>query len=308
MFLQRSWCVAAVLIVCGCGPATEPVPTGSGPTELLPSASTLGDWTVAEGPVELSPEGLWEYLDGGAPLYLSYGFRQLAHVRYQLGDDELASITLDVFDMASELGAFGIYSSGRPPGAEFKRWGAEGYRSGYVAAAWKGSHFVHAEADEDRPELIEMLERLIVGVCGEIVGDEAFPEILGWLPSVGLVAHSERYIAEDLLGHSFLPGGVLADYEIDGRRVQLFFSDLESAEGADEAIAKLRDHRSKWGEILSEHPAVGAGGYRFTHPGLGSGTVVRVGRFVAGVQCELPFEEQDALLDRLAGGLSSPPG
>lgn len=301
-------CVAALTFACGGGPTEAPAAAESDLGRLLPPPSALDGWTVAEGPVELSPDGLWEYLDGGAPLYLGYGFRRLVHVRYQLDDDEFASITLDVFDMGSELGAFGIYGSGRPPGAEFKHWGAEGYRSGYVAAAWKGSHFVHAEAGDDRAVLIEKLESLVAGVCDEIVGDPAFPKILGWLPAEGLVAHSERYIAEDLLGHSFLPGGVLADYEIDGRRVKLFFSDLESAEGADEAIAKLRDHRSKWGEILSEHPAVGAGGYRFTHPGLGSGTVVRVGRFVAGVQCELPFEEQDALLERLAGGLGSPLG
>jgi len=305
MFRRFLWCITVVTVVCGCGPTTEPAPTESDLGKLLPSALSLEDWTVAEGPVELSPDELWEYLNGGAPLYLGYGFRRLAHVRFQLGDDELASITLDVFDMGSDLGAFGIYSSGRPPGAELRPWGTEGYRSGTVAAAWKASHFVHAEADEDRPELIEMLERLIVGVCGEIVGDPAFPEILSRLPAEGLVAHSERYIAEDLLGHSFLPGGVLAEYEIDGHKAQLFFSDLETAEAADEAIAELRDHRSKWGEILGEVPSVGAGGYRFSHPGLGSGTVVRIGRFVAGVQSEVPFGDQDALLGELADGLDS---
>ena len=305
MFLQRSWCVAAVLIVCGCGPATEPVPTGSGPTDLLPSASTLGDWTVAEGPVELSPDGLWEYLDGGAPLYLSYGFRQLAHVRYQLGDDELASITLDVFDMASELGAFGIYGSGRPPGAELRPWGAEGYRSGTMAAAWKGSHFVHAEADDDRAVLIERLESLVAGVCDEIIGDTSPPTIVDPLPPDGLVAHSTRYIAEDLLGHAFLPGGILASYEFDDREARLFFSELGNAEDAAEAMAELRDHRSKWSEIVGETSSIGAGGFRFSDPSLGSGTVCRVDRFVTGVHGDLSFEAQDGLLEELAGRLES---
>ena len=303
MFTRLLLCATALTFACAGGPSEVPVVAGSDLGELLPSASVLDGWTVAEGPVEHSPEGLWEYLNGGAPLYLGYGFRRLAHVRYQLGDDELASITLDVFDMGSELGAFGIYSSGRPPGVEFKQWGAEGYRSGYLAAAWKGSHYVHAEADDDRTALIERLESLVAAVCDEITGDSALPEVIGWLPAEGLVAHSERYIAEDLLGHSFLPGGVLADYEIYGHKVQLFFSDLERAEAADEAIAQLRDHRSKWSEIIEEPPEVGADGYRFTHPGLGSGSVVRIGRFVAGVQSEAPFEDQDDLLDKLAGGL-----
>jgi hypothetical protein len=308
MFTRLLLCATVLALACAGGPSEVPATTGSDLGELLPSPSALDGWTVAEGPVELSPEGLWEYLNGGAPLYLGYGFRRLVHVRYQLGDDELASITLDVFDMGSELGAFGIYSSGRPPGVEFKQWGAEGYRSGYMAAAWKGSHFVQAEADDDRTVLIEKLESLVAGVCDEIAGDPAFPEILGWLPTEGLVAHSERFVAEDLLGHSFLPGGVLAEYEIDGRKVQLFFSDLETAEAADEAIAELRDHRSKWGEILGDPPSVGAGGFRFSHSGLGSGTVVRFNGIVAGAQGDFSFEEHEDLLTRLESGLSSPPG
>jgi len=305
MIKRVLWCIAVAVVLIGCGPAIEPDPTVSDLGKLVPPPSALDGWIIAEGPLEYTPEGLYEYLDGGAPLYLGYGFRQLVHVRYQLGDDEFATITLDVFDMGSELGAFGIYSSGRPPGAELRPWGAEGYRSGIVAAAWKASHFIHAEADEDRSEMIERLESLVAGVCDEITGDPAPPEFLGWLPTEGLVAHSERYIAEDLLGHSFLPGGVLAEYEIDGRRGQLFFSDLETAEAADEAIGELRDHRSKWGEIVGEPLSVGAGGFRFSHSGLGSGTVVRFNGIVAGVQGDFSFEEQEDLLTQLEGGLGS---
>ncbi len=298
-------CTAALTVACGGGPPETPGPEESELAGLLPSSSTLGNWIVAEGPSEYSPNGLWEYLNGGAPLYLGYGFRRLAHVRYQPGGEARAGITLDVFDMGSELGAFGIYSSGRPPAAELLQWGAEGYRSGSVAAAWKGSFFVHGEADEDRPELTEMLESVMEEVCDGITGTTSPPDILDPLPREGLVARSERYVAEDLLGHSFLPGGLLATYEIDGREAQLFVSELDSTDAAAEAMNKLRDHRSKWGKIASETPSTGVEGFRFSGPGPGSGTVVRLDMFIAGVDGELSFEEQEELLEQLANGLVS---
>jgi hypothetical protein len=226
-------------------------------------------------------------------------------VRYQPSGEDLAGITLDVFDMGSKLGAFGIYSSGRPPGAEFRQWGAEGYRSGTVTAAWKGSYFVHAEADDDRPALIEKLETLIEETCNGIPGATSPPDILDPLPPGGLVARSERYVAEDLLGHSFLPGGLLATYRIDGREARLFVSRLGSTDLAAEAMIELRSHRSKWSEIEDEIPPIGTEGFRFSGPGPGSGTVVRLDEYIAGVDGEILFEEQDELLDRLANGLDS---
>ena len=73
---------------------------------------------MAEGPRIYDSETLFEYLNGGAPLYLDFGFQSMVHARYQLGDDSLSSVTIDVYDMGSDLGAFGLYRSARPPEAE----------------------------------------------------------------------------------------------------------------------------------------------------------------------------------------------
>jgi hypothetical protein len=120
-----------------------------------------------------------------------------------------------------------------------------------------------------------------------------------------LVAHSERYVAEDLLGHSFLPGGLLATYEIDGRQARLFISELGASEVAAEAMIELRDHRSRWGTIAADVPTMGADGFRYSGAGPGSGTVVRLGQLIAGVDGELSFEEQDVVLESLANRLAA---
>lgn len=296
-------CLAVVAVLLGCPQGDTPERTGLELETLLPGESFLKGWHVAEGPSSFTSDTLWEYLNGGAPRYEAYGFERLVHVRYELGDDALASVTADVYDMGSELGAFGIYRSIRPPVAEARTWGAEGYRSGTVAAAWKGAVFVHAAADDERPELIEAMEMIVSRVCDRADGGLMPPPILDSLPPKGLIPYSERFVASDLLGHAALGGGVVAAYEIDGHRGELFFSELENEAVARQVLESYRREKQRWAEITDLRD--GSAGFRFQDQGSGSGTVLHAGRFVAGIHGDLSFEAQDDLLERLFGRLDS---
>ena len=306
MIGHRLWCVAAFALVVACAPAHQPDPGVAGLEGLLPISLPDG-WSTADVPVEYDPETLYEYLNGGAPLYLDYGFVGLLQTRYQLGGDSLAGITIDIFDMGSSLGAFGLYSSIRPPDATYTGWGAEGYRSGAVAAAWRGTVYVHGVADEDRAELTAVLERLLAEIMAGVAGEISPPAILAPLPVDGLVPRSERWVASDLLGHAFLPGGVLATYAIDDREGKLFFSDLGSSDAAAATVAQLRAHQERWGEIARDEPPGGAGGFRFSGAGLGSGTVFSAGQFVVGIHGDLSPGMQDRLLEELVSRLQAAP-
>ena len=299
MKAKALWGVVAFFCVFSCGREGPPAHTELELERLLPIDSP-GEWVVAEGPLPFTPDDLWEYLNGGAPRYEAYGFKRLVHLRYQLGDDPLASVTADVYDMGSELGAFGIYRSIRPSDAVVRTWGAEGYRSGTVAAAWKGEVFVHASSDDERPELIARMEMLVSRVCDEADGGVLPPIILDPLPPQGLVPYSERYVASNLLGHAAFGGGVVATYEIDGLRGELFFSELESEDVARQAVESYRQEKERWAEV-ADAPA----GFRFQDQGSGSGTVLQAGRFVAGVHGDLPFEAQDDLIERLIARLDN---
>jgi len=182
---------------------------------------------------------------------------------------------------------------------EIRQWGAEGYRVEAIAAAWEGSVYVHGEADDERPELIAMLDGLVARVCDGAAGGASRPSIRAHLPTEGRVPQSERYVPADLLGHSFLPGGVLTTYEIDGKHGELFFSDLGSDASAGDALAALREHLSRWGTVDGEIPSIGAGGFRYTEPTIGAGTVVRTGSYVAGIHGELSVELRERLLAEL---------
>lgn len=298
--------LAATVLATACGAGDESRDVGSGLTALLPEESNLPGWRIADGPITYDPVTLYEYLNGGAPLYLDLGFEQLVHVRYQLGDDSLSSITLDVFDMGSDVGAFGLFRSGRPADVEVRPWGAEGYRSDFVAAAWKGKIAIHAEADDDRPELIDTMERLVASVAADVVGETSPPSIIGLFPTDGLVPSSERIVANNMMSHEFLPGGVMATYRWQDSEGTLFFSELGDDQGAAEAIAKLRAHHEQWGEVLGDIDSIGDRGFRFSDTGLGSGAVVASGRFVVGVHGNLPDDVKNDLLSQLVANLGSP--
>jgi hypothetical protein len=269
----------AALAACGGRADVAPPPEGASGFQ---APTPPPGFHISEGPTVYDSESLFQYLDGGAPLYLKYGFQSLTQTRYQLGDDPFASVTLDVYDMGSELGAFGIYRSIAAPGAAIEDWGAEGSRSGTVAAAWKGSFYVQGEADDGRPELVGGLEHLMALAVGAIRGSVALPSDLDVLPREGLRAGSERYVAADLFGQAFLPGGVTAAYEVDGGQVELFYSRLGGVAEAVQALERLRAHEQQWGEVEADVDQLGDGGFRFTDPGLGSGVFIRNGSSIAG--------------------------
>jgi hypothetical protein len=271
--------------------------------QLLPNPSRLAGWHVAKGPDEYSPGTLYEYLDGGAERYVGYGFFRLLHVRYQHGEGD--SVTLDLFDMGSELGAFGIYSSLRPADAGFQPWGIEGYRSGRVAAAWKGRVFVHGEADSEQPVLVDFLGRVVRDACERAGGPPSAPSFLAALPEEGLVARSQRYVAADLLGHECLPGGVVATYAAGGERGELFFSDVGNEAGAASCLAALQDHYRQSNGAVSEPLLDGVSGFSYRDPTLGFGAMLRSGRFIAGVHGTLSAPVQKRLLESLAGRLAT---
>jgi hypothetical protein len=299
-------CFVAASFAVWCGPRVSRQSTLEVDLDLhrvLPDTAALAGWSVAEGPADYSPADLYQVLDGGAERYLGYGFRRLLRVRYESKQEPGLSVTLDLFDMGSELGAFGIYSSGRPLDGAFERWGVEGYRSGSVAAAWKGRLFAHAEADEERAPLLEMAGRLLGDACARVPGPERWPSVLAALPPEGLVPHSERWIAADLLGHECLPGGVLASYSGEGGRGELFFSDLVNRGAAAAALAELRAHYLRTGATVGAAPPIGPAGFSFRDPSLGLGSAVASGRFVAGIYGSLSPKAQQRILAELVARL-----
>jgi hypothetical protein len=300
--MRRRLALAALSLALGIGCAEPPA---TDLARLIPDSGSVDGWMLVGEPATYGPDRLYDYLDGGAERYLSYGFRRLIHLRYQRGGDAGTGVTIDLFDMGSDLGAFGIYSMARRPESRLEQWGVEGWSERDVAHAWKGSVYLHGLTDDPESSSIDALHRLMARAASQIPGAASPPRVLDPLPVAGRVPRSEQYVAADLMGHSFLPGGVLASYRCDGHDARLAYSDLGSEASAQGAVDRLRDHWLARAAVEGTS-SPGGGGFRYADAKLGSGVVVAAGQFVASVHCgapHLPEDEAQALLTDLVAGL-----
>ena len=101
--------------------------------DALPA--TLEGWQRAEECEVYTPDDLHRYINGGAELYISYRFETLIAQPYVRDDDE---IRLDVFDMGSSAGAFGVFSHSREAVDDFVAPDVESEYAGGLLTFWKG--------------------------------------------------------------------------------------------------------------------------------------------------------------------------
>jgi hypothetical protein len=127
-------------------------------------------------------ETLYDYMNGGAEVYLAFAFKKVFVRKYSGPDNN--EITLDIYDMGSSSEAFGIFSCDREDEAIGIGQGSE-FGPGLLRF-WKDKYFVSimAMGDEEQAEsvmigLAKLVDRLIPKKGSE-------PEILKILPEKGL--------------------------------------------------------------------------------------------------------------------------
>lgn len=78
-------------------------------SRLIPVRS--GDWSAAGKDAVYDRKTLYDYMDGGAEVYLAFDFRQVFARKY--GGPGGKEISLDIYDMGTSAEAYGIFSCDR---------------------------------------------------------------------------------------------------------------------------------------------------------------------------------------------------
>jgi len=137
---------------------------------------------------------LYDYVDGGAEVYLAFDFREVWTRKYTApGGRELA---LDIFDMGTPAEAFGIFSCDRQdPGAGIGQESEYGFG---LLRFWQGRYFVTVTAsaeDEETGKTVLDLGREVVKHLGP-PGD--LPGLVNLLPAPSLRAGRTSYFHESV--------------------------------------------------------------------------------------------------------------
>jgi hypothetical protein len=148
----------------------------------------LDGWKKTD-PERYTKSNLYDYIDGGAELYISYNFQGLLAVRYKGPGDE--EIVVDIFDMGDSFNAFGVFSHGRESEDGLVGQGSE-YNSGLLTF-WKDRYYVsimaYPETAQKKQAVLDLGRRL-----AEAVPDNGtLPPVLALLPRVNLIPGSVRY-------------------------------------------------------------------------------------------------------------------
>jgi len=207
-------------------------------------------------PAFYKPDALYQYIDGGADVYLLYEFQVLLHQDFKSG---AADLTVDVFDMGKPEDAFGIYSVERSPNYKYIPAGAEGYSSKGVLNFFQDRYYVKlagsgAGADALLPQFASTLSTRIGGA-------RTAPPLLAKLPQLHKIRHSEQYIRKDPLGHPFLAPAYVVSYESTPKQSKMLVSVAAEPAGAKARLDQLSKHLKQTGEC-NPAPELGENGIR----------------------------------------------
>lgn len=195
--------------------------------ELIPEAS--GDFEKWGKTQIYERENLFDYMNGGAELYLSYDFQKLLVQKYKAKEME---ITVEVYQMETSEDAFGIFSLEQE--GEVFQIGDKAFYSSGLLKFWKDNFFVRimdiSGDDKSKDVILDLGEK----IGSQISRKGKLPELLSRLPKEGLIPNSEKFFhkqivlnnlyflsTENLLDLSEKTSAVMADYSLGKMSLKL---------------------------------------------------------------------------------------
>ncbi len=158
-------------------------------------------------------KGLWEYINGGAELYLMYNFVEVATADYKHNDIE---IVVDLYRFASEDDAFGLYSMFRTPDVRIIRLGVEGFTAPASLNYAKGKFLVRLVGYDESAAGSLALVNLAEEIGKLLPGTTDIPAMFGFFPSENQIPSTEKYYIESCLGPKSLQQVVYPGYFYGG--------------------------------------------------------------------------------------------
>jgi hypothetical protein len=140
------------------------------------------DWKVSGPDAVYDRKTLYDYMDGGAEVYLAFDFREVFVRRY--ADAQENEIVLDIYDMGSPAEAFGMFSCDRQDPEAGIGQGSE-YGLGLLRF-WRGRYFVSVTVSGNEEKAEKAVLDLGKAIAPLLGPDGALPAMIGMLPAAGL--------------------------------------------------------------------------------------------------------------------------
>jgi hypothetical protein len=245
--------LAAFLFLVGCEAAAQ---------NILPPGEFIRGWETGGPPRVFVEKDLFNHIDGGAELFLEFGFSKL-FVQSYVG--EKTELVLEVYEMTGPAAALGIYLMNAGRETPWPEIPARNSSEDAQIIAIKGRYFLKVDNFKPgpvlRPEMIA-LARTVLAQIPDLPLENPFSS----LPDSGRVPGSERLIRGPVALQPFyslgegdileLNGkifGVLADYQFgDGPPFSRLIVSYPSPDMAAGVLKNLRTNLDPYLEVITD--------------------------------------------------------
>ena len=228
-------------------------------TSLLPGIDDIESWSPVDSAKRYAGDDLFDYINGGADIYLEYGFVEVIAMEYANINNKFVQI--EIYQMASNESAYGIYSLNKSPNGEIMEIGNEAVLSDYYMILWKDDYIVNLIGYSSDDETIEGIISLAEIIDIKIENKGTKPGLMGILPEEGLIKNENTFIrgniglinnyffaAENIFG---IKEGAIGNYETFRVFIFKYKSEEESRKwfvNAAEAINTLSKYSNYVGD------------------------------------------------------------
>lgn len=213
-------------------------------------------------------DNLWEYINGAADNFISYGFQTLKCC--DISKDGLI-VTLNIYDMDAPINAFGIFNSERDPEEESLDIGAESViLPPYQCLMLKGLYYIKIDVYEGEITQVNGRE-LLKAVAQALPGDDKLPGELNMLPLQNKISGSEDFIKQDFLGLKVLENCLFAEYKKKDTEYKIFWIILEKNQSCEDVWKKFVEWDTEkigLGTVFKKVPYSGYTGLSLTSKGI----------------------------------------
>jgi len=169
-------------------------------TQYLPAGRSPDGW-IAQGDGQIARgEDLYQLIDGGAEIFHEYGFEQAVFMSYERknGDEDKRSINLEIYEMESPAGAYGMYTFRSSERGEEVSIGNGGRLEDYYLNFWKGNVFVSVIGFDSDQVTAEGVKAIAAAVETRITPGGKEPHLVDLLPVEGLKPNGVEYLRGNL--------------------------------------------------------------------------------------------------------------
>lgn len=167
-------------------------------------------------------DDLFKHMNGGAGLYLKYGFEEVATADYSIDGKDM---TVDIYRFTTAANAYGLYSMERPPEPASESIGIEGFSTGSGIVFVKGEYLVKLMSYSRAEETASLLRDLSGSIASSLPGTLTRPELFSHFPREGRIEYADKIHAEGYLGRQGLEYTYSMKCRTNGDTLALFLAE-----------------------------------------------------------------------------------